>query len=184
MEFSVSMAFNATNEITAAGDFPSIRVFTGTLLLFFFQPVITFLSHLICSLVNKNVSLTPIDTFSSAAPYEWGVSSPTTIGGPQWQYFSATCYFFGREVYKRDQTVPVGLVASDWGGTYVQAWSSPDALAQCNTTATAASPPVKHMLGDPNPNQPSVLWNAMIYPLLNVSSNIERFPRIFSHPLF
>jgi len=26
---------------------------------------------------------------------------------------------------------PIGLIASDWGGTPVEAWSSPDAIKQC-----------------------------------------------------
>ena len=26
---------------------------------------------------------------------------------------------------------PIGLVATDWSGTSVEAWSSPDALAKC-----------------------------------------------------
>jgi len=67
--------------------------------------------------------------------------------------------------------VPVGLVASDWGGTYVQAWSSPDALAKCPKSAAAQIsvklPPHANLGGD-NPNQPSVLYNAMIHPLLGL----------------
>jgi len=46
-------------------------------------------------------------------------------------YFSAVCWLFGRDMYEY-LGYPIGLVATDWGGTPVEAWSSPDALAKCN----------------------------------------------------
>jgi sialate O-acetylesterase len=42
--------------------------------------------------------------------------------------FSATAYFFGREL-QRALDVPVGLVAADWGGTPAEAWTSARGLA-------------------------------------------------------
>jgi sialate O-acetylesterase len=48
---------------------------------------------------------------------EWHVSSPETVGT-----FSATLYFFGRELH-RALGVPVGLVNSSWGGTPIQSWT-------------------------------------------------------------
>jgi len=48
----------------------------------------------------------------------WQVCSPQTVGG-----FSATAYFFGREL-NRELDVPVGLINTSWGGTPVQAWTS------------------------------------------------------------
>ncbi|HPM81275.1 MAG TPA: sialate O-acetylesterase [Candidatus Anammoximicrobium sp.] len=48
----------------------------------------------------------------------WQVCRPDTVGG-----FSATAYFFGRELH-RQLKVPVGLINSSWGGTPVQAWTS------------------------------------------------------------
>jgi sialate O-acetylesterase len=47
----------------------------------------------------------------------WQVCSPQTVGG-----FSATAYFFGREL-QQQLNVPVGLINSSWGGTPVQAWT-------------------------------------------------------------
>ncbi len=49
---------------------------------------------------------------------EWRLCSPKTVAG-----FSATAYFFGRELHKQ-LDVPVGLIDSSWGGTPVQAWTS------------------------------------------------------------
>lgn len=56
-----------------------------------------------------------------------------SIGGPDWKYFSAVCWEYGRHIYDELQ-YPVGLIATTWGGTPVEAWSSPDALSKCNTT--------------------------------------------------
>jgi len=58
--------------------------------------------------------------------------------------FSAVCYFTGREIYKAlNRSVPIGLVEADWGGTRLEAWSPPSALAACSTdnaTVCKASP--------------------------------------------
>jgi sialate O-acetylesterase len=47
----------------------------------------------------------------------WKVCSPDNVG-----QFSATAYFFGREIHK-ELGIPVGLVRSCWGGTRIEAWS-------------------------------------------------------------
>lgn len=52
---------------------------------------------------------------------EWVVCSPETVGG-----FSATAYFFGRELH-RALGKPVGLINSSVGGTPIESWISPDA---------------------------------------------------------
>ena len=44
---------------------------------------------------------------------------------------SALCWIYGRKLYDY-KGVPLGLVASSWGGTRVEAWSSPEALAECD----------------------------------------------------
>jgi len=46
----------------------------------------------------------------------WVVCSPETVGA-----FSATLYFFGRELH-RELGVPVGLINSSVGGTPIEAW--------------------------------------------------------------
>lgn len=49
---------------------------------------------------------------------EWVVSSPETAG-----QFSATAFFFGREIH-REVGVPVGLIVSAWSGSAIEAWTS------------------------------------------------------------
>ena len=48
----------------------------------------------------------------------WAVCSPDTVGS-----FTATGYFFGRELHNQ-LDVPIGLINSSWGGTAVEAWTS------------------------------------------------------------
>lgn len=57
---------------------------------------------------------------------KWEVCSPTTVGG-----FSATAYFFGRDLHKA-LNVPVGLINSSVGGTPIEAWVSWDAQKDMN----------------------------------------------------
>src|SRR6185436_15903267 len=53
----------------------------------------------------------------------WEPASPQTAGG-----FTAVGYFFARDVFQK-LGVPVGIVHSSWGGTPVESWMSPAALA-------------------------------------------------------
>ncbi|AMV20392.1 sialate O-acetylesterase [Planctomyces sp. SH-PL14] len=108
---------------------------------------------------------------------EWKVCTPDAVRG-----FSAVGFFFGRQLHQT-LGVPVGLIASDWGGTPAEAWTSPEAMA-----GTAELQPVvdrwkgmvanyeknKDVVGqdgkkpqDPtkNPHHPSVLYNGMIAPI-------------------
>ena len=48
----------------------------------------------------------------------WVVCTPQTVGA-----YSATAYFFGRELHQQLKR-PVGLINSSWGGTPIQAWTS------------------------------------------------------------
>jgi sialate O-acetylesterase len=52
---------------------------------------------------------------------QWAVCSPATVGK-----FSATLFFFGREIH-RELGVPVGLINSSVGGTLIQSWIAPEA---------------------------------------------------------
>ncbi|XP_076591174.1 sialate O-acetylesterase isoform X1 [Chaetodon auriga] len=72
--------------------------------------------------------------------------------------FSAVCWLFGRYMYE-NLKYPIGLVESCWGGTPVEAWSSSRALQQCRLELSNVSPKDRN----------SVLWNAMIHPLLNMT---------------
>lgn len=52
----------------------------------------------------------------------WSPTTSESVSG-----FSATAYFFGLRLYKKLH-VPIGLIASDWGGTVMEAWTSGSGL--------------------------------------------------------
>lgn len=54
----------------------------------------------------------------------WTVCTPQTVGN-----FSAVAYFFGRELHEK-LDVPVGLIASSWGGTRIEPWIPPEGFAE------------------------------------------------------
>lgn len=64
-----------------------------------------------------------------------------------------------------------------WGGTPIEAWSTPDALAQCPTDTEELVPIDEAWASnepeDPKPNVPSVLWNGMIAPLLHMQFKVS-----------
>ena len=84
----------------------------------------------------------------------WTRANSTTIRG-----FSGTGWFTGAALLRlaissksADASVPIGLLRSSWGGTRVEQWSSPAALAAC---------PTQH--GQP-PSGVSNLWASMMMP--------------------
>lgn len=73
--------------------------------------------------VEKAISIKP-ETDIKVSGNGWQVCSPTTI--PE---FSATAYFFGREIAEK-QNIPVGLIHTSWGGTNVESWISGKVLKE------------------------------------------------------
>jgi sialate O-acetylesterase len=62
----------------------------------------------------------PLDRASTSS---WKVCTPDNI-----KEFSAVAYFFARKI-QEDQSVPIGMVESAWGGTPVEAWTSLQAIS-------------------------------------------------------
>jgi len=60
------------------------------------------------------------DTAQSEGSGRWVLCAPETVGT-----FSATLYFFGRELH-RALNIPVGLVNSSVGGTPIESWIAPE----------------------------------------------------------
>ena len=63
------------------------------------------------------------DNPQTDAEGKWSICSPETVGK-----FSATAYFFGRELHKKFN-VPIGLVTSAFGASAAQAWIRREDLA-------------------------------------------------------
>ncbi|MDP4238421.1 MAG: sialate O-acetylesterase [Bacteroidota bacterium] len=83
----------------AAADFPNIRLLQ----------------------VEKSTSLSPQSDLKVSGG-SWKVCSPAAI-----PLFSATAYFFGRNLYQ-NLNIPIGLIHTSWGGTLVEAWTSEQSL--------------------------------------------------------
>ncbi len=81
----------------------------------------------------------------------WSQCSPETAGG-----FSAAGYFFARELHK-ELGIPFGMIHTSWGGTPAEAWTSEEYLRQLPDYVPI---PAK------NQNTPTVLYNAMIAPII------------------
>jgi sialate O-acetylesterase len=111
MQFTVSLMFNATEEIANAGNFPKIRLFTAALV----------------------PSSSPVEELLGIN-LNWSVASPQTVGGPNWDYMSAVCWLYGRMIHQQLGGRPIGLIATSWGGTPVEDWMPPQALHDCNVT--------------------------------------------------
>ena len=177
MQMYVKTSLDPEKEIAAA-QYPEIRLFT----------------------VPNVMNNLPQDNVNAA----WKICSPETI-----PTFSASAYFFGREIYKTLK-IPVGLINSSWGGTRIEPWTPPvgfqsvpelksistelnlknpaseahrklageaikkyEAWLEATKKSVAAdqllaAPPVfpPELLPYQNVQQPTVLYNAMINPLV------------------
>jgi hypothetical protein len=131
---------NASAECDRANDYPLIRLF---------------------QVGQSTHSGTPLDEFAGIM-LPWVRASNESVAS-----FSAVCFLTMRYVFDAlGGTVPVGLVNSVWGGTMIELWESPDALAVCKNGATAATTAgVASALGDGIYGN-SVCFNAMIHPLI------------------
>ena len=52
----------------------------------------------------------------------WEICDPSTVG-----HFSGSAYFFALDLYKK-RNIPVGIIHASWGGTTAEAWTPPDTL--------------------------------------------------------
>jgi len=139
MQFTVDSAYNATTEVAEANNYPNIRVFT----------------------VGQGTWSFTALPYLNTIEQTWSVASSSSIGGGNWTYMSALCWFTGRDIYNIVK-IPIGLVSSNWGGTLVQAWSSPTALPLCPNIDNPCN------VSQNQQNCNSTLYNAMVVPYLNM----------------
>lgn len=90
---------------------------------------------------------------------EWKEASPETV-----RNFSATAYYFGREL-RRMLNVPVGLIVTSWGGSSCEAWMNRDwlkAFPQIELPASQETIKSKNRTA-------TVLYNGMLHPIAGIS---------------
>ena len=137
MEWEVSKSLNSETEIESSKNFPMLRLFT----------------------VGDRASPQPLDDFAKVEP--WNVCSPEVV-----KEFSAIAYFFGRELSKGLEAMPIGLIDASWSGTVCEAWTSRKSMDDVAELA----PLLKYWdeRGETtSPNRPGNLYNGMIAPLKN-----------------
>jgi len=133
MVFKMKQIFNSTEELAASAGFTDIR-FT------------------VLQLTTSDVELEDIEP-----KIPW--SDPSQSG--LLESMSAVCFLYARNLYStmlaRGERLPLGLVASAWGGTRIEAWSTPSALQACGS---------QEVVDTEHPEKSnSYLWNANIAPL-------------------
>ncbi|ETZ19156.1 hypothetical protein N824_10465 [Pedobacter sp. V48] len=103
--------------------------------------------------VPFKVAPKPLTTVSA----KWDPISPQNAGT-----YSATAYFFARRL-QQTLHVPVGIIQSSIGGTPIEAWTSKSYLQKSGDFNDAIGGLDSAKL---NSNSPTVLFNAMISPLI------------------
>ena len=90
---------------------------------------------------------------------EWLCSNPKTVGA-----FSAVGYYFGR-CLNQYLGVPIGLITTNWGGTNIEAWMSPESNKKLGVDEeyTAKNWDEYYFPG-------SVLYNGMVVPIENFTA--------------
>ena len=105
--------------------------------------------------VKRNSKFAPVDTVSG----KWNEAVPASV-----RDFSATAYYFGREL-RRLLGVPVGLIVTSWGGSACEAWMKADWL---KAFPDAKIPASQEDIKSKN-RTPTVLYNGMLHPLIGVT---------------
>jgi len=110
---------------------------------------------------NENIRLFTVERVKSLEPFndfpgQWLECEPENVAA-----LSATAYFFGRMV-QQALDVPVGLICSSWGGTRIEPWMSESGIKEFDWVSL----PDKDMEDDYSVQTPTVLFNAMISPMV------------------
>ena len=105
--------------------------------------------------VKRNSKFKPVDDVTG----NWNEANPASV-----RNFSATAYYFGREL-RRSLDVPVGLIVAAWGGPACEAWMTADWL---KAFPDAKIPASEEDIKSKN-RTPTVLYNGMLHPLIGFS---------------
>lgn len=102
--------------------------------------------------VKKTASLDPLNDFIGT----WKICEPENVSE-----FSAIAYYFGLMLQKA-LNVPVGLINTSWGGTRIEPWISESGIKNFDWVKLPEKKPVEKL----SPQTPTVLFNAMINPIV------------------
>lgn len=110
---------------------------------------------------NKNMRIITVKRTSELEPQdnfigEWQEATPETV-----KEFSATAYYFGRLI-NETLDIPVGLILSSWGGSWIESWMSRDILSR--EFKEVKLPDSIDDVKEKN-RTPTTLYNGMIHPV-------------------
>ena len=139
MQLAVPAMVNAQLAVQQANNYPYIRLFSPS---------------------AASPSSSPLLQLNAPPVLNWSPASSSAVGGGNWSFFSATCWFFGKALYdsKGWGAVPLGLIAATSHDSYLPAWLSSSSVGSCPDAGSGSLP-----------NQPSVLYNTLVYPYLPMS---------------
>jgi sialate O-acetylesterase len=108
--------------------------------------------------VEKSTSTQPLS--NAKINTAWQPCSPTTVAD-----FSAVAYFFARNI-QQSKNIPIGLIQTAYSGTPAEAWASATSLQQIPVYDSIVKKISIKLDSPKNAHLPSVLFNAMINPLV------------------
>lgn len=91
---------------------------------------------------------------------EWKLAEPVSV-----REFSATAYYFGREL-RRMLDVPVGLIVTAWGGSSCESWMNHETVKPFVNAGSPYQIPYKPEDIKSKNRQPTVLYNGMLHPFI------------------
>lgn len=161
MELTVSWCYNYSDVLSLANSFgPALRVAQVALLDEYYN------------------TSTPQSNLTMNIP--WARASSESVAS-----LSAIAYFTAVQMRLAHPEVPIGAIATSWGGTAMQPWMPPDALRTCGDMRQQGGSWAGRTNADPGmfsahthpqreldlgvPSLPSTLWNSMVSPLLSLS---------------
>ncbi|XP_059786127.1 sialate O-acetylesterase [Balaenoptera ricei] len=141
MQMTVSQIFNATSELSNTAAYQSVHILS----------------------VSLNQAQQELEDLAEV-DLRWSKPTLENLGHGNFTYMSAVCWLFGRYLHDTLR-YPVGLLSSSWAGTPIEAWSSGRSLKACGVPRQGSMPSDL----ETGPSEYSVLWNAMIHPLRNMT---------------
>ena len=108
--------------------------------------------------VEKKISVHPTKDIIGS----WKISSPNET-----KHFSASAYFFAKELYEKLQ-IPIGIIHSSWGGTPAESWTSKQTIDTFDELKK-----IKHFISTSAEYQSEQRWFSKFEQLQMPTSNEE-----------
>jgi sialate O-acetylesterase len=112
---------------------------------------------------NDNIRFFTVAKKTSEYPQDHAEGTWVSCNEETLRRFSAVAYFFGKKLHK-DLDVPVGLIQSAWSGTPVELWE-PVEVINSDPVMQEAATKIRDVTY--RPNKSGLIYNAMIYPIIN-----------------